>query len=266
MDRATAEHLDRHLQRGTNVWRFPVIMNNRLDPGIDRVGHETEPLPRFHAGGQRAQMDFVAAARQLRQQREVRRPGGRSCPSWQRSIGWWCGMLLSSGGRPYLANSSFGRTESHPYFATTGVEPLLPSVRCPTERIPAIAENRQCDASGADAQQADRAGDADDEGDHHVRLAVTRSVEAIPATSPTALPTRIALVSHHARGSVITLTTLLRRLRARPARVRRALRVPGRRQRLPPRSACRSAGAAHPRRSRRPRPGDCWPATGSQRR
>ena len=97
-------------------------------------------------------------------------------------------------------------------------------------------------------------------------VAVTRSVEAIPATSPTAVPTRIALVSHHARGSGITLTTLLRRLRARPARVRRALRVPGRRQRLPPRSACLSAGAAHPRRSRRPRPVDGSPATGSQRR
>ena len=111
-------------------------------------------------------------------------------------------------------------------------------------------------------------GDADDEGDHHVGriVAVTRSVEAIPATSPTAVPTSVALVSNHARGSGITLTTLLRRLRARPARVRRALRVPGRRQRLPPRSACRSARAAHPARSRRPRPVDGLPATGSQRR
>ena len=97
-------------------------------------------------------------------------------------------------------------------------------------------------------------------------VAVTRSIEAVPATSPTAVPTSIALVSNHARGSDITLTTLLRRLRARPARVRRALRVPGRRQRLPPRSACRSAGAAHPRRSGRPRPVDGSPATGSQRR
>jgi hypothetical protein len=103
-------------------------------------------------------------------------------------------------------------------------------------------------------------------GDHHVRPDVTRSVEAIPATSPTAVPTSAALVSNHARGSGTTLTTLLRRLRARAARVRRALRVPGRRQRLPPRSACRSAAAAHPRRSRRPRPVDGSPATGSQRR
>ena len=49
-------------------------------------------------------------------------------------------------------------------------------------------------------------------------VAVTRSVEAVPATSPTAMPTSIALVSNHARGSGITLTTLLRRLRARHPR------------------------------------------------
>jgi hypothetical protein len=133
---------------------------------------------------------------------------------------------------------------------------------------PRLPKTIQCDATGADAQQADRAGDADTRAitTSGRIVAVTRSVEAIPATSPTAVPTSVALVSNHARGSGITLTTLLRRLRARPARVRRALRVPGRRQRLPPRSACRSAGAAHPRRSRCPRQVDCWPATGSQRR
>jgi hypothetical protein len=58
MHRATAEHLDRHLQRSTNVWRFPVHIDNRLDPRIDRVGNETESLPGSHGGGQRAQMDF----------------------------------------------------------------------------------------------------------------------------------------------------------------------------------------------------------------
>ena len=40
-----AEHRDRKLQRGATIGCLPVIVLNRLDPRIDRVRSETEPLP-----------------------------------------------------------------------------------------------------------------------------------------------------------------------------------------------------------------------------
>ena len=77
-------------------------------------------------------------------------------------------------------------------FATTGVEPLLPSVRCPTERItldcrkPSVVtlrartRNRPIALGTPTTRAITTSGRI---------VAVTRSVEAIPATSPTAVPT-----------------------------------------------------------------------------
>jgi len=48
---AQAEHRDRKLQRGTRIGCLPVIVLNRLDPRIDRVRNETEPLPDLNTGG-----------------------------------------------------------------------------------------------------------------------------------------------------------------------------------------------------------------------
>ena len=48
---AQAEHRDRKLQRGTRIGCLPVIVLNRLDPRIDRVPSETEPLPDLYTGG-----------------------------------------------------------------------------------------------------------------------------------------------------------------------------------------------------------------------
>jgi hypothetical protein len=48
---APAEHRDRKLQRGTRTGCLLVIVLNRLDPQIDRVRSETEPLPDLYTGG-----------------------------------------------------------------------------------------------------------------------------------------------------------------------------------------------------------------------
>ncbi len=58
------------------------------------------------------------------------------------------------------------------------------------------------------SQHPDRAGHPDDERDHDIgpdRARFTSSVDAIPPSSPTAVPTSIALANSHARGSGITL-------------------------------------------------------------
>src|SRR4051812_24270906 len=99
-------------------------------------------------------------------------------------------MLLPSGGRPYLRTAPLAaRNHIHTSLPPASSRSYLPS-DARSSGLPAIAENHQCDATGADAQQADRAGDADTRAitTSGPIVAVTRSVEAIPATSPTAVP------------------------------------------------------------------------------
>ena len=62
---STREYFDRQLQRGNGIRCLPVVVLNRFDSRIDRVRGEAEPLPDLCAGGQRAEMDCVAAQGEL---------------------------------------------------------------------------------------------------------------------------------------------------------------------------------------------------------
>ena len=69
---APAEHSDRQFKRGKRISGSPVVLLNPLDPRIDCVRGEIEPVGYLHTTRQCAHMDCVTTVGKLGQQRADR--------------------------------------------------------------------------------------------------------------------------------------------------------------------------------------------------